>query len=142
MEGLAIITVVATGVALAVFSASSGRAAGCYKGGDTVTIVGTIHMKTLPPNPDLKRTKSWTYPVLTFDHPVCVKDPGFGDVPDGKVASVTFDPKVQRTLSEGQHVSLRGQLAPPDNGSQPPEPLMLRDGEIGPAPALLFKPAS
>jgi hypothetical protein len=97
----------------------------CIKGNDNITVSGTIHMRTLAPDLELSRTKSWTYPVITFDHPICVKDEDFGDVPNGKVASVIFTTATTPSFKEGQHVRLQGRLAPPDNGNQPPEPLML-----------------
>ena len=43
--------------------------------------------------------------------------------PMARIVSVVFGHKA--TLAEGQHVVLRGQLAPPDNALQLQEPLML-----------------
>jgi hypothetical protein len=97
----------AAGFAFTILFPSIERAAECHKSGDMETVIGIIHMKTLPPDPDMNRTKPWTYSVITFDRPVCVKDADFGDVPNGEGASVVFDPNAKRRLAEGQHVSLR-----------------------------------
>ena len=104
---------------------SASHAAACIEPNSTVTMSGTIHIRTLSPDRDLGRARSSTYPVLTLDSPVCVLDRGFGSVPHGTETSVVFTPQAKRLLSNGQHVTLTGALSPPDNGSQPPEKLML-----------------
>ena len=107
---------------------SAGFAAACYHDTDIVAVTGTIHMVTLPQDSEsanaAQREGPWTYSTLIFDDPICIKS-DFHDVPNGKVASVFFLAETEQKFTEGQHVTLRGQLSPPDNGAQPPEPLML-----------------
>jgi len=98
-------------------------AADCHKAGDTVTVTGTIHMRVAPPYKN-SETKQRTYPVMAFDRPVCVTGGVLGDVPAGKIAAVMLM-GVERKLTEGQHVSLEGQLAPRTDAHQAEELMLL-----------------
>jgi hypothetical protein len=103
-----------------IFLAQPTRAAECYKAGETVTVSGTIHMHVLPPDDRGSSTGMRTYPTMLFDQPVCVDGGELGRVPSGKAAAVLLE-GVDQKLTEGQHVSLQGQLSPKTDTNWPEE---------------------
>lgn len=120
---------------LGTFLTAPARAADCHDTSETVTVTGRIHMRVLPPDNYRRSTKDRTYPVIRFDQPVCFKDEKSGGIPNGKVAAVLFI-GAKQTLTEGQHVSLRGRLSQYIYPKEYPEELMLFIEEMPPdAPA-------
>jgi len=103
----------------AVVLPGAGYAADCIKGGAVVTVAGTVNMHSLPAD---KGTKS--YPVMTFDKPVCLKDAQGKDLPEEKTGAVAFVGSGIK-LKDGQHASLRGVLTARADDTQPAEKLIL-----------------
>ena len=130
----------AAAFACATLSAPSVCAAACHKAGEAVTV--TIHMRVLPPDARGSTTKSRTYPMMQFDQPACVDGGEHGAVTSGKTATVLLM-GVEQTLTEGQHVSLQGQLSPQADVNHQPEDLILAIADMAPdAPGPDEKPIS
>jgi hypothetical protein len=131
MNGFPVGLLLHCALAFALFCGCSAEAAPCHKVGDTVIVAGIIHMQTQPANEQIGRTKPWVYPVVTLQRSLCFKSVSWGDIPVGAVVSVMIA-GTERKFSEGQHVVLRGQLAPRNDESQPPEPYMLVISDMPP----------
>ena len=108
----------------AVVLPGAGYAADCIKGGDAVTVAGTIEMHSPSAARGGQDQGTLPHPVMTFDKPVCLRDAQGKDLPEEKTASVAFIGS-EIKLKDGQHASLRGVLTARANDAQPPEKLIL-----------------
>jgi hypothetical protein len=103
---------------------AAATAAPCFNDGDTVTLSGSVHVKVIPPGPDLP--KGQKYPLLTLDKPICLKsDSGNTLSGEKSVALTSTNPNWHASYKSGQRVRLTGKLGASDNGNQPLEDLLL-----------------
>ncbi len=100
----------------AVMLPSTGYAADCIKAGDAVTVAGTVRTLRMPDAP--------SYPVMTFDKALCLKDGQGKDEPAEKTGALAFVGSAM-AFKDGQHASLRGVLSEPAGDSPRPERLIL-----------------
>jgi hypothetical protein len=101
---------------VAILPPGAACAADCIKGGDMVTLAGTVKTQGML---DAK-----PYRVMTFDKPVCLKDAQGREQPEEKAGAVAFIGSDIK-LKDGQHASLRGVLGAREGNAQAPERLVL-----------------
>jgi len=105
-----------------VASPVTGHAAPCWKEGQVVSLSGTITMKFVAENPDLKQS-AYVYPLLHLDTTHCYADPDYGNA-SIRVAALIPAAK-SLPFREGSHVTVKRDIEHTVSAHQPPETFML-----------------
>ncbi len=106
----------------------------CIKDGTKLTMTGTIE-SAFARTDEADAKKGYRYPRLTLDTPVCY----LGNLAEkaGRYVSLpTTSAAGASALNNlvGRHVAISGELTSPDNGNQPPDPMMMFDPAVRPLP--------
>ena len=106
----------------------------CIKEGTKLTMMGKIETG-FQQTDEVDPKKGFRYPRLSLDQPVCY----IGNVSEkaGRYVSLVGNGQAGFTTlmkMVGQHVIVAGQVDSPDNGNQPPDPMMMFDPVVKPAP--------
>jgi hypothetical protein len=97
----------------------------CVADGGTVTVSGTVHTRTVKPDP-AEGLRGFTYDRLALDSPICLKAGDFDGVPNGKSAAISSsDYAISKKLKNGAHVTVTGTISPKETSNDPPEPFKI-----------------